>query len=199
MRRGSKSTLKFRRRRRSQQRRDRSHSFRTPFLLPDIVLLYCSLVVDQAVPEASSVSFHCLGAAYFESSGSCGSQACDEPLLHCGTQMVFFKFFFFLKTQKFSESDLHGQMLQTSKTPEGRSATFRVQGYGFRFLFLLVFLRFFTFGQVQGDARDGRSRHRPTNQPTNQSFRVCKVNLATLKVATTQHPSVIFQQKTFIQ
>ena len=34
------------------------------------------------------------------------------------------------------------------------------------------------------DERDGRSRHRPTNQPTNQSFRVYKVNLATLNVAT---------------
>ena len=45
--------------------------------------------------------------------------------------------------------------------------------------FLLAFLFFkkklFTFGQVKGKARHGRSRH--------QSFRVCKVNLATLKVA----------------
>ena len=41
--------------------------------------------------------------------------------------------------------------------------------------------RFFAFGQVKGIARDGRSRHGPTNQ----SFRVCKVDLATLKVAIT--------------
>ena len=91
---------------------------------------------------------------------------------------------------------------KTSKTPEGRSATFKVQGKGF-FLFLLFFfhffifvflilifflkkkknvssffaflpffclrffafslicffLEFFTFGQVRGFARDGRSRH----------------------------------------
>ena len=40
----------------------------------------------------------------------------------------------------------------------------------------------FTFGQVKGNALDGRSRH----PPTNQSFRVCKVNLATLKVAITR-------------
>ena len=45
--------------------------------------------------------------------------------------------------------------------------------------FFLVLERFFTFGQVEGNACSGRSRHRPTNQ----SFRVCKVNLATLKVA----------------
>ena len=38
-----------------------------------------------------------------------------------------------------------------------------------------LFLRFFPFGQVKVNARDGRSRH--------QSFRVCEVNLATLKVA----------------
>ena len=56
----------------------------------------------------------------------------------------------------------------------------------FRFLFLVFSLRFFslflflkkicTFGQVKSNAR----RHRPTNQ----SFRVCKVNLATIKVAS---------------
>ena len=52
-----------------------------------------------------------------------------------------------------------------------------------RFLSFLFFLkkRFFAFGQVKGIARDGRSRHGPTNQ----SFRVCKVDLATLKVAIT--------------
>ena len=48
----------------------------------------------------------------------------------------------------------------------------------FHFSFLIF--EFFTFGHVKGNARDGRSRHRLTNQ----SFRVCKVNLATLKVAT---------------
>ena len=45
---------------------------------------------------------------------------------------------------------------------------------------LLLFFKknFFTFGAVKGNARDGRSRHRPTNQS-----RVCKVNLATRNVA----------------
>ena len=43
----------------------------------------------------------------------------------------------------------------------------------------VYFVKFCKFGQVQGNARDGRSRHRPTNQ----IFRVCKVNLATLNVA----------------
>ena len=43
----------------------------------------------------------------------------------------------------------------------------------FHFLFLE---RLFTSGQAKGNVRDGRSRH--------QSFRVCKVNLATRKVAT---------------
>ena len=43
----------------------------------------------------------------------------------------------------------------------------------FNFLF---FPRFFTFGQVKGNARFGRSRH--------LCFRDCKVNLATLKLAT---------------
>ena len=42
------------------------------------------------------------------------------------------------------------------------------------------FFEFFTFGQVTGNARDGRSLHRPTNQ----RLRVCKVHLATPKVAT---------------
>ena len=46
--------------------------------------------------------------------------------------------------------------------------------------FLFIFLRFFTFGRSKSNSRDGRSRHRQTNQ----SFRVCNVNLATLKVAT---------------
>ena len=46
-------------------------------------------------------------------------------------------------------------------------------------LIILVFCKVLTFGQVTGDARDGRSRHRPTNQ----SFRVGKVHLATVKVA----------------
>ena len=52
--------------------------------------------------------------------------------------------------------------------------------------------KFFTFGQVKSDARRGRSRH----QPTNQSFRVRKLNLATLKVAikSTSIPShVLFK------
>ena len=48
--------------------------------------------------------------------------------------------------------------------------------------FFSVFGRFLAFGQVEGNARhyerDGR-----VATPTNQSFRVCKVNLATLKVA----------------
>ena len=47
------------------------------------------------------------------------------------------------------------------------------------FHLLLFFKKIFTFGTVKGNARDGRSRH----QPTNQSFRVCKVNLATRNVA----------------
>ena len=45
--------------------------------------------------------------------------------------------------------------------------------------FFFIFSRFFTSGQVKGNARHGRSRH----PPTNQSFRVCRVNLATPKVA----------------
>ena len=55
-------------------------------------------------------------------------------------------------------------VIKTSKTLEGRSATFRVQVF-FPFLFLIFlffFERFLTFGQVTGNARDGRSRHRPT-------------------------------------
>ena len=92
----------------------------------------------------------------------------------------------------------------TSKTPGGRSATFRVQGLGsfvsdsfyqknlifhlffdtcVSFHFLVGFSRFFTFGQVKSNARDGRSRH---HGDINQSVRVCKVNLATLKVATSR-------------
>ena len=47
-------------------------------------------------------------------------------------------------------------------------------------LFIFCFLRFVTFGQAKGNAPYSRSRHRQTNQ----SFRVCKVHLATLKVAT---------------
>ena len=46
-----------------------------------------------------------------------------------------------------------------------------------------IFKRFLTFGQVKGNVRYGRSRH----PPTNQSFRVCKVNLATLEVAKKDH------------
>ena len=52
----------------------------------------------------------------------------------------------------------------------------------FRLAFLIKFPLFcslFTFGQVKGNARCGRSRHRSTNQ----SVRVCQVNLATPKVA----------------
>ena len=123
------------------------------------------------------------------------------------------------------------QLRGTSQTPEGRSATFRVQGsvffsfflscpfltflhffifcfrkkvfhvvflvfssfspfsYKFAFLFmfscffllsfLFIFWRFCTFVQVKGNGRDGWSRHRPTNQ----SFRVFKVHLTTVKVA----------------
>ena len=92
----------------------------------------------------------------------------------------------------------------TSKTPEGRGATFRVQGSGLFFSFLSFFAlflfslrffsfnfssfvffflvnnkRFFTLGQVKGNARHGRSRHRPT-----KVFRVGKVALATLKIVT---------------
>ena len=50
--------------------------------------------------------------------------------------------------------------------------------------FLSFLKRFFTFGQVKGNARHGRSRHQRRHQPINQSFRVCKFSLATLKVAT---------------
>ena len=46
-------------------------------------------------------------------------------------------------------------------------------------VFLQFFLKFFRFRQVKGNARCGRSRHRPTNQ----SYQVCKVDLATLGVA----------------
>ena len=58
--------------------------------------------------------------------------------------------------------------------------------FHFFFIFYLRFFlyfskkeRFLPLEQVKGNARDGRSRHRPTNH----SFRVWKVNLATLKVA----------------
>ena len=44
------------------------------------------------------------------------------------------------------------------------------------FVFLSLFYKFSTFGQVKGNARYGRSRH----PPSNQSYRVRKVNLATL-------------------
>ena len=44
----------------------------------------------------------------------------------------------------------------------------------FFFFEFCSYLRF-TFGQVEGNARNGLSRHR--------SFRVCKVNIAILKVA----------------
>ena len=45
---------------------------------------------------------------------------------------------------------------------------------------------FFSSLQVKGNAgRDTLAT--PTNQPTNQSFRVCKVNVATLKFANHQH------------
>ena len=44
--------------------------------------------------------------------------------------------------------------------------------------FLLFFLKVL-YRQVIGNARYGRSRHRPTNQ----SFRVCDVDFAALKVA----------------
>ena len=49
------------------------------------------------------------------------------------------------------------------------------------FSIFLVFCfkkRFFTFGQVKGNARYGRSRHRPT-----KVFEFCKANHAILKVA----------------
>ena len=47
------------------------------------------------------------------------------------------------------------------------------------------FFSFFFFWRRERPALDaGVSVSRDTNQPTNQSFRLCKVNLATLKVAT---------------
>ena len=46
----------------------------------------------------------------------------------------------------------------------------------FHFLFFLFLQRLFTSGQAKGNVSDGQSRH--------QSFRVCKVYLATRKVAT---------------
>ena len=49
--------------------------------------------------------------------------------------------------------------------------------FAFHFLFIFFLKNIFTFGQVKSDARHGRPRH--------QSFRVCEVNLATRKVATT--------------
>ena len=57
------------------------------------------------------------------------------------------------------------------------------------FLFIFFCKRFFAFGQVKGNARHGRSRHRPTNQ----SFRVCKVNPATPMVATLHFGQGVFQ------
>ena len=81
---------------------------------------------------------------------------------------------------------------KTSKTLGGRSTALRVQClFFFNFLsifdfsffsffcyrFFFHFLRrFFTLEQVEGDVRDGRSRH--------QSSRFCRVNLATLKFET---------------
>ena len=58
------------------------------------------------------------------------------------------------------------------------------------FFFACVSFHFFVYllgGSGRRHARYGRSRH----QPTNQSFRVCKVDLATLKVAITEY-SYIF-------
>ena len=62
--------------------------------------------------------------------------------------------------------------------------SFHFHFFLFCFLLALLFIycfftRFFTFGHVKGNGRNGRSRHRPTNQ----KFGVCKVNVATLKVA----------------
>ena len=55
------------------------------------------------------------------------------------------------------------------------------------FLFILFVFLSLTFGQVKGNARQGRSRH-PVATPTNQNVGVCKVNLATLKVAMNEEP-----------
>ena len=74
------------------------------------------------------------------------------------------------KVKKFLKHNETGQ--STSKTPDA----FRVQCFFspffhfvfdifpfFAFLFIFVFFfKFFTFGQVKGNARDGWSRHRPT-------------------------------------
>ena len=49
---------------------------------------------------------------------------------------------------------------------------------------LFFFFTFFPFGQVKGNARDGQSRHRPTNR----NFRVCKVNLSTQKKSQPSSP-----------
>ena len=58
-----------------------------------------------------------------------------------------------------------------------RFFTFFLVFFCFSFSFFFFSKNIFTFGQVKSDARHGRPRH--------QSFRVCEVNLATRKVATT--------------
>ena len=71
------------------------------------------------------------------------------------------------------EGNLHRQP-QVRRLKGGVRPFFFFACVSFHFLFFFQ-KSFLTFGQVRGNARHGRSRH--------PSFRVCKVNLATLKVA----------------
>ena len=117
-------------------------------------------------------------------------------------------------------------MIQTSKTPEGRSATCRVQGLFFSFfIFSFVFICFpffyfflmfcffcltffsifcfvfifpifscvsfhFLFSFLLRSLHSGRSKETrvTVGRDIHQSFRVCKVDIATLKVVATIVP-----------
>ena len=64
---------------------------------------------------------------------------------------------------------------KTRKTPEGRSATFRVHGLG---------LFFFFFCNFKGSLHSSRSKVTRVTVGRDPSFRVCNVNLATRMIAT---------------
>ena len=66
----------------------------------------------------------------------------------------------------------------------------KLRSFSFSFFFFVKVLYIRAGRASRG--RFGRSRHRPTNQ----SFRVCQVNLATLKVATIQWFAEIYGKET---
>ena len=64
------------------------------------------------------------------------------------------------------------------------------------FLFIFsLFLRFRTFGKVQGNARDGRWRH----PPTNQSLKVCKVAPSILWLTIPGATGLVFLPASLLQ